>query len=642
VSQDQRTEGEQMLSAAFRRGEWFDAGGAPVRAEMLTALFTGADGPSALRLSSARITGSFNLEGRDVRQVIDLRDCVFEQTVDLRMAKLVGLRMRECGMPGMLARNVRVDSDVHLEPGFRCDGTLDLTDATVGGSLRMYGAVLHPETGLALAGARLKVHGSMLPIDLRATGGIRLAGAYVGGSLQLSGAHLTAPLDCDRIRVEGTIAMDKGFTAIGPVLLADARVGGHLRLAGATLGDPDAVDTTRAAVALFADGIELGGDLDARSGEIAGRPEASPLVAYGQVRFPGGRVNGSASLSGARLHSPGRDVLFADRLSVGETFFLEGVLATGSIRLQDTKIGASLNCTGSTFTEPRRRADGSRKPSLDLQFASIGHNLLCSINIIATGGVSARLAEIRHTVHMSFATIGDGRPDSVAFDGYGLVAHRLVLRFPPNAPPKGGVRLAAAHVRVLSDGPGLWIATGGVDVADFVYESVESYPHITVKHRLRWLREVQPDFAPGPYDQLVAVYRDAGEEQMAEEVLLEKQRRRHAELGTAGRVWGALQERTVGYGYRPWLAAVWLGVFWLAGTLWFAFHPMSKLDNDQNPVWNPPLLAMDLLLPIIDLGQDNMWQMVGPSQWISNALIALGWVLATTIAAGGTRLLKRG
>jgi hypothetical protein len=138
------------------------------------------------------------------------------------------------------------------------------------------------------------------------------------------------------------------------------------------------------------------------------------------------------------------------------------------------------------------------------------------------------------------------------------------------------------------------------------------------------------------------VYRDAGEEQMAEKVLLEKQRRRHAELGWAGRVWGVLQERTVGYGYRPWLAAVWLGVFWLAGTLWFAFHVMSKLDNDQNPVWNPPLLAMDLLLPIIDLGQDNMWQMVGPSQWISDVLIAAGWVLATTVAAGATRLLKRG
>jgi hypothetical protein len=51
---------------------------------------------------------------------------------------------------------------------------------------------------------------------------------------------------------------------------------------------------------------------------------------------------------------------------------------------------------------------------------------------------------------------------------------------------------------------------------------------------------------------------------------------------------------------------------------------------------------MDLLLPIIDLGQDNMWRMVGPSQWIADVLIAAGWILATTVAAGATRLLKRG
>jgi hypothetical protein len=362
-------------------------------------------------------------------------------------------------------------------------------------------------------------------------------------------------------------------------------------------------------------------------------------VAYGQIRFTGAKVDGTVSLSGARLHCAGQDALFADRLSVGETLFLEEVQATGCVRLQDTRIGASLNCTGSSFTEPRLRADGSRKPSLDLQFATIGHNLLCSRDVVATGGVSTRLADVRHTVHLSHAAVGDGEVDSVAIDAYGLTAHRLVLRFPEDQPPRGQVRLANARIRVLSDGPGLWAAVGGVDVDDFVYESVEN--GATVRDRLRWLRTVQPDFAPGPYDQLVTVYRDAGEEQLAEKVLLEKQRRRHAELSPAGRVWGIIQEYTVGFGYRPWLAAVWLGVFWLVGTTWFEFHEMVKLDDDQNPVWNPPLLAMDLLLPIIDLGQDNMWRMVGPSQWIADVLIAAGWVLATTVAAGATRLLKR-
>ncbi len=639
----QLTEVERKVSEAFPSGEPVDAGGQPVRGEVLTGLFTDANGTSALRLSNAHITGRFNLEGRDVRQVVDLRGCEFDNTPDLQMAKLIGLRMHSCRVPGLSARNLRVDSDLILEPRFQCDGTVDLTDATIGGSLRMSGSVLHhPGDRLVMAAARLHVSGSFLALDMRATGPIRLAGAYVGGSLQLSSAYLTSPIDCDRIRVEGTVALDRGFTALGVVQFADARIGGHLRLAGAVLGGPDQPLTERPPIALFADGIELGGDMDARSGRLAGRPNQAPFVAYGQVRFPGAKVDGTFSMSGARLHCAGRDALFADRLAVGETLFLEEVQANGCVRLQDTKIGASLNCTGSRFVEPRLRADGSRKPSLDLQFASIGHNLLCSRDVVATGGVSMRLADIRHTVHLSFATMGDGRPDSFALDAYGMSAHQLVVQFPEETPPQGAVRLAKANVRVLTDGPGLWSASGGVDVADFVYESVESDKDFTIKERLRWLRTVQPDFAPGPYDHLVNVYRNAGEEQLAEDVLLEKQRRRHAELGRAGRIWGVLQEWTVGYGYRPWLAAGWLGVFWLVGTFWFAFHEMSKLDNDQNPVWNPPLLAMDLLLPIIDLGQDNMWRMIGPSQWIADVLIAAGWVLATTVAAGATRLLKRG
>ena len=56
---------------------------------------------------------------------------------------------------------------------------------------------------------------------------------------------------------------------------------------------------------------------------------------------------------------------------------------------------------------------------------------------------------------------------------------------------------------------------------------------------------------------------------------------------------------------------------------------------------DPALYALDLLLPVINLGQDGAWKPAGAGQWFATALVLLGWVLATTVAAGATRLLRR-
>jgi hypothetical protein len=164
---------------------------------------------------------------------------------------------------------------------------------------------------------------------------------------------------------------------------------------------------------------------------------------------------------------------------------------------------------------------------------------------------------------------------------------------------------------------------------------------IDVRTRLRWLEKVMPDYAPGPYEQLAAAYRRAGDEELSEQVLMARQRRRYAESNLLGRVWGGLQGWTVGFGYRPWLAVCWLVLFAVLGGAWFAVHEPPPVDDGQNPVFNPWLFAADTLLPIVNLGQDGYWRLEGASQWISSGLVAVGWILATTAAAGAARLLKR-
>ncbi|WP_447004939.1 hypothetical protein ACRAKI_36115 [Saccharothrix isguenensis] len=694
-----------------------------VRGELLSSLLAHGPRNAALRLVGANVVGLFSVEGARVDQVIDFLDCTFERPPDFRMARLVGLRMRGCKVPGLWGRNLRVASDLVLEAGFTSDGVVDLTDATVDGTFRLAGAVLRGKGGdHALLAARIRLSGSLQAIALRAGGEVRLRGANVGGNVHLGGARLlnagqnaldatgvtiagnlfcdaeggrftaegrilldgarvggsvvfsgarlhasvvdrpvlviprgtadeAAALVADRIRVDGNVELDDGFTSSGTVRLPNADIGGYLRLSGAVIGRQDAVadlaDTTgeqRIPVALHADGIRVQGDLEARGavdGGFHGDGERdSALRAYGQVRLVDAHVRGSASLSGVQLHGPGMDVLFADRFRVGGTLFLRDLRAQGSLRLQNAEIGSTLDCSGASLLAPRRRPDGTVKPSLDARVATIGKDFLCSHGFTAVGGVRIRLAEVGKMATFAGARLGG--PDSdIAFNAYGLTVSQLVLRLSEDRIPVGRVVLTRVSATTVMDGPGLWAATGGVDVEDFTFSSISSTPHVGVRTRLRWLREVQPDFAPGPYEQLAAVYRDGGEEELAQVVQLEKQHRRYSELGVAGRVWGFLQRWTVGYGYRPWLAIAWLAAFWLAGAGWFLAHEMPKLNEDESPSWNAWLLSMDLLIPIVDLGQDGKWRFSGASQWISSTLIAVGWILASTAAAGAARVLKR-
>jgi hypothetical protein len=100
----------------------------------------------------------------------------------------------------------------------------------------------------------------------------------------------------------------------------------------------------------------------------------------------------------------------------------------------------------------------------------------------------------------------------------------------------------------------------------------------------------------------------------ARTVSLAKHRRQRATLPWYGKIWGHLQDITVGYGFRPMRAAAWLLTLLSFGTM---------------------------LLPVIDFGQEHAYQPIGPWQWLGYALIAAGWILATTIAAGITRTITR-
>ncbi|WP_409472650.1 oxidoreductase [Streptomyces sp. HC307] len=393
-------------------------------------------------------------------------------------------------------------------------------------------------------------------------------------------------LEAARVHTEGDLHLPR-CRFLGGVRLTDAQIGTDLLLNQAV------VHRDRTGRSIVADGMTVGQDL-----------QAEMLESYGELSLRGAQVGVSLSLRGARLRNPySRLALNAPQLTVERTLYLSPA-AVGSIQLSGTT--------------PAR---GTRIQRFDCQ-----------------GGV--RLDDGR------FGDAVDLERARFTFTDEQELSLRRVqvpeLRFLGERPQRGKVVLSGARIVNLVDRAGSWPGPGNLHMPGFAYENLVPQGPFPLSERLDWVAAATAEYHPEPYERLAAVLRNGGEDEDAREVLLAKQRRRRETLPSAAKLWGYAQDLTVAYGYRPGRAAVWMAVLWAAGSLafWYAGRPRTGA-NAGDPPWNPALFALDLLLPVIELGQVGYWQLHGGWQWLAAALILLGWVLATTVAAGATRLLRR-
>jgi hypothetical protein len=158
--------------------------------------------------------------------------------------------------------------------------------------------------------------------------------------------------------------------------------------------------------------------------------------------------------------------------------------------------------------------------------------------------------------------------------------------------------------------------------------------------RLPWLR-ADLGFRPQPYAQLAQVYRAAGRDDDARTVLLAGERHRREKLGRLGQWWGHLQDLTVGYGYRPVRAGLWLAVLFALGTAAFTLIRPRAAEPAKAPEFVAPIYALDLILPVGDFGQQSAYHARGATAWLGYALIVGGLILTSTVAAAGARRLRR-
>jgi hypothetical protein len=310
---------------------------------------------------------------------------------------------------------------------------------------------------------------------------------------------------------------------------------------------------------------------------IGGDLRAAGLRTHGQIRLSGASVAGSVHLNDARLYHPGEAALDAETLDVEGDMLVRSTEVEGGLGLRGARIAGRL----------------------DLSYTLLSH----------PGGMALRA---------SSCALGE-----------------LWLRGGPAV--RGTLNLRRSQVEVLFLDPD--VVPGTVLFSNLSYTALT--PHEPAERRLPLLERDGDGYVPYAYEQLTAAYRRVGDDHAARLVQLAKQRRLHATLSWYSRLWGRLQDVTVGYGFRPLRAAVWLLSLLAVGSAVFALHHPAPLKSGEAPPFQPVFYTLDLLLPVISFGQESAYAPSGWYQALSYALIISGWLLATTVIAGVTRTVSR-
>ncbi|WP_216589901.1 pentapeptide repeat-containing protein [Streptomyces brasiliscabiei] len=419
---------------------------------------------------------------------------------------------------------------------------------------------------------------------------LRIEGARITGALDLKYATVGSVVrlrDCHFDEIPDFSGAQFSYLNLTKSVLpglrsARMRVDGGLRLTACRFLGPARLTGAQISGTLFMERAEFTTPdaepaLRLNQAEIGEELCAPGLRANGEVQLGGAHVAGAVDLKRARLHRPGGTALNAAALTTESDVVLRHADVRGRVELRGARMGGWL----------------------DLSYARLSN----------PGGTALRVSS--------------------------TVISELWLR---NGPPVEGVlNMRRAQIEVLFVEPDM--VPEQVLLNSLTYTSL--IPHEPAERRLPMLERDGEEYLPYSYEQLTAAYRRIGDEDAARRVQLAKQRRHRATLRWYGRLWGYAQDATVGYGFRPLRAAVWLLSLMAVGSVAYALHPPGPLKADEAPRFNPVVYTLDLLLPIIDFGQERAYAPEGAAQWLSYVLVITGWILATTVVTGVTRTVSR-
>ncbi|MGW7076195.1 membrane-associated oxidoreductase [Streptomyces sp. NPDC054866] len=352
----------------------------------------------------------------------------------------------------------------------------------------------------------------------------------------------------------------------------------------------------------------------------------------GNVRLGGARISGALFLDRAQLGEegaaadPDQPILTLSRVTIDDDLTADkGFTAHGMVRLVGAVVAGTITLDDAVLNNPGGTA-------LNASNLSCGTDLHAE-RLVAHGRINLRGARIPGQVNFEYARLSN--PGRTCLRASGLIAGTLWLRGATRL--EGTVTLRGLQLDLLHISPEIW--PDEVRLDGLTYARLG--PHVPAEQWLPVLERDTDGYVPYAYEQLAAAYRHIGDDAAARTVQLAKQRRHRTTLPWYAKAWGYLQDITVGYGFRPTRAAVWLLSLLLIGSVTYAVREPAALKPKEAAEFNPVFYTLDLLLPIIDFGQEHAYASRGAYQWFGYALVILGWTLATTIAAGITRSISR-
>ena len=609
-----------------RRRRTIELGQREVDGEWLRSLCAGGQLRS-LHIVGGRLGETLDLSLLSCDTPVEFQETRFDGGIDLAGATIGRLRLDRCEVIGGIdANGASIHGDLDLDGSTICGALATtasvgrraavwLSEATIAGRFLARGTTIeglepddpHTLPTRAIQADRLKVGSNVRFIQgFTAIGEVRLVGASIAGSLDLTSCSLRDPLlavDLAEAHIAGSLFVLRDPNGSPPTIegrvdLGNTTVDGqtlvqelHSSIAGSA-SDPNHYwfNADKASFAIRASGstfrgevnfdggcrfdglvdfrnaafesqlnlgdttvrTEQGFGLDLTSATLAGDvhlPQTSS-----SVRLTNAAVGGSIHGTGAAIASSADDAISGRGVRVGGDVFLGGAeIERGAVDLRRAIISGDLSMRGAKLTNPTGqtvaltygRVEGS--VYLDEGFRSAGNvRLNRSVvggRLVCDGGSFTAPPEIR-----------DGPEPLEAFEAVlASVAGGLYLRWTMDGP----VNMTGATTSVLGDDPTAW--GPNYEVGGLTYDRL-SNQHMpttaTVGDRIDWLRGQRRVDATS-FEQLAVYYRRHGRTVDAERVLIARNRELRSERarqrGWRNRARNGIDrfwDVTVGYGFR--------------------------------------------------------------------------------------------